>query len=73
MDDLMDMIVSDEASASDISDKIKEILYAKATERIDSVRPSVGSSLFGDEDDSIENPDESDEIELEKEISGNEE
>ena len=30
MDDLMDMIVSDEASASDISDKIKEILYAKA-------------------------------------------
>ena len=45
MDDLMDMIMND-GSASDVSDKIKEILYTKSAERIDSVRPSVANSMF---------------------------
>ena len=48
MDDLMDMMVAD-ASASDISDKIKEILYTKSAERIETARPRVGAELFGDE------------------------
>ena len=48
MDDLMDMMVAD-ASASDISDKIKEILYTKSAEKVDAVRPTVGAELFGDE------------------------
>ena len=48
MDDLMDMMVAD-ASASDISDKIKEILYTKSAEMIDVARPLVGAELFGDE------------------------
>ena len=48
MDDLMDMMVAD-ASASDISDKIKEILYTKSAEKIDAARPFVGAELFGDE------------------------
>ena len=47
MDDLLDMIISDE-SPSQISDKIKDILFAKSTEKIDSFRPSVSASLFGD-------------------------
>ena len=34
MDDLMDMIVADE-SPSQISDKIKELLFAKSAERIE--------------------------------------
>lgn len=42
----MDMIAGDE-SATDISDKIKEILFAKSAEKIDEVRPSVASNLFG--------------------------
>ena len=50
MDDLMDMMVSDDASASDVSDKIKEILYAKATEKIDAVKPKVAAGLFGDDE-----------------------
>ena len=49
MDDLMDMMVAD-ASASDISDKIKEILYTKSAEKVNGVRPSVGASLFGEEE-----------------------
>ena len=47
-DDLMDMMVAD-ANASDISDKIKEILYTKSAEKIDAARPLVGAELFGDE------------------------
>jgi len=50
MDDLLDMIVSDE-SPSQIADKIKEILFTKSAERVEAVRPQVSASLF-DEDDS---------------------
>lgn len=45
MDELMDMIVADE-SPSQISDKIKDILFAKAAEKVDAFRPVVASSLF---------------------------
>ena len=48
MEDLVDLIATD-ASASDISDKIKEKLYAKASEYVDAARPLVGAELFGDE------------------------
>ena len=44
----MDMMV-DDASAASISDKIKEILYTKSAERIETSRPLVGAELFGDE------------------------
>jgi len=44
----MDMIVSDD-SPSNISDKIKELLFAKSAEKIDAFRPVVASSVFGGE------------------------
>ena len=50
MDDLMDMIASDE-SPSQISDKIKDILYQKSSERIDQYRPVVATSLFATEEE----------------------
>ena len=43
----MDMLASDE-SPSQISDKIKELLFAKSAEKIDSYRPEVAASLFGE-------------------------
>jgi hypothetical protein len=46
MDELMDSIVTGE-SPSQISDKIKDILFAKSAEKIDTLRPSVAASLFG--------------------------
>jgi hypothetical protein len=46
MDDLMDMIATDE-SPSQISDKIKELLFTKASEKIDGLRPVVANSMFG--------------------------
>ena len=48
MDDLMDMLATDQ-SASEISDKIKEILYAKSAEKIDAAKPNAAASLFGQE------------------------
>ena len=45
MDDLRDMIATDD-SPSQISDKDKELLYTKASEKIDEFRPTVSSSLF---------------------------
>ena len=49
----MDMMAAD-AAASDISDKIKEILYTKSAEKVNGVRPSVGAGLFGEEEPEIE-------------------
>jgi hypothetical protein len=46
MNDLLDMIVADEAP-SQISDKIKEILFTKSAEKIDDARPHVADSFFG--------------------------
>jgi hypothetical protein len=45
MDDLLDMIVADE-SPSSVSDKIKELLFAKSAEKIDSFRPAVAATMF---------------------------
>jgi hypothetical protein len=47
MEELIDMIVTDE-NASDISDKIKEILYAKSAENLESLKPYVATSIFDD-------------------------
>ena len=48
MDELLDMVVND-ASASDITDKIKDILYTKSSERIDGMKPTVHDSAFAPE------------------------
>ena len=46
--DLLDMIASGEdGSATEIHDKIKEILYNKAAENIDLVKPAVTADMFG--------------------------
>lgn len=47
MEELIDLIATD-SSPAEISDTIKNILFAKSAERIDSVKPLVGPSMFGD-------------------------
>ena len=49
MDDLLDMIIADE-SPSQISDALKDVLYAKSAERVDAFRPLVANSVFSGED-----------------------
>ena len=61
MDDLLDMIIADE-SPSQISDAIKDVLYAKSAERVDTFRPLVANSVFTGEDP-VEIEVENDEIE----------
>ena len=47
MDELMDAMATDE-SPSQISDKIKEILFQKSAERIDAFKTDVANGVFGD-------------------------
>ena len=67
----MDMIGADE-SASQITDKIKDLLYAKSAEKVELARPEVASSLFGDQEVEIDG-DEEYETEAELEVEEPEE
>jgi len=64
MDDVIDLIATG-GSPNDISDKMKELLYAKAAERIDIARPYVANAMFGQE---FEYPEYQDEVEYEDEV-----
>lgn len=44
----MDLLVKDDANASQISDKIKDMLFAKSAQNIESIRPNVAASIFDD-------------------------
>jgi hypothetical protein len=50
MEEIIDLIATD-SSASEISDHIKQVLFAKASERIENVKPLVSSSLFGEDEE----------------------
>ena len=58
-DELMDMMVADD-SAAQVSDKMKDILFAKSAERVDAYRQEVANSLFGNSETEVE-----DEVETE--------
>ena len=51
MEEIVNLIGAD-SSASDISDKIKDVLYAKAAEKIEAIRPIAGASMFDDQSES---------------------
>ena len=50
MEDIVDLIATDSA-ASDITDKIKELLFSKAGEKIEGLRPAVANSMFGENEE----------------------
>tara|TARA_B100000902_G_scaffold127645_1_gene127068 strand:- start:84 stop:299 length:216 start_codon:yes stop_codon:yes gene_type:complete len=68
MDELMDMLVSKDESASQISDKIKDLLFAKSAERIENIRPEVAASIFDNSEVEAE-LDQDEEVEDEEEPS----
>ena len=45
--ELMDMIIADK-SPSQISDRIKDMLFAKSADKVDDYRPTAANSLFGE-------------------------
>ena len=63
MEELIDLLVKDE-SPSQISDAIKDVLFAKSAERIEASRPDIAASLFGDSE--VKNGEE--EVETESEV-----
>ena len=48
MDDVINALLDKGASASDVSDKIKDMLFAKSAGKVDQMKNDVASSLFGD-------------------------
>jgi len=52
----VDLVLQD-SPAHEISDAIKDILYAKSADRLEAGRPVVAADLFGDEIDYEENED----------------
>ncbi len=71
MDDVINALLDKGASANDISDKIKDMLFAKSAKRVDDFKPDVSSKLFADQetesDSEVKN-----EIESEPEEESNE-
>ena len=65
----MDMMATDE-SPSQISDKIKEILFNKSAERVDAFKTDVANGVFGDVDVDDEELDDEvvGEVEVEDEV-----
>ena len=53
MDELMNLMIADE-SPSEISDSIKNQLFAKAGARVDELKPAVANSMLGYEIESEE-------------------
>ena len=77
MDDVIDMIANN-ASAADVSDKLKDMLMQKASQQIDVARPQVAAQMFANQEAEEEEPEEetpeaSAEIETEEEPTPEEE
>ena len=71
----MDAMATDE-SPSQISDKIKEILFNKSAERIDAFKTDVANGVFGDvdlEDEDLEDEQVVDEVDDEIEVEAEDE
>lgn len=47
-------LIATNGAPSEISDGIKSVLFAKAADKIDSLRPLVASTMFGDGEETYE-------------------
>ena len=65
MDELMNAMLDKGASASEVSDKIKDMLFAKSAKRVDDVKPNVSSSMFDKPESETKN-----EVDQEEESNG---
>ena len=60
MPNILDLIASDQSS-NDISDAIKDALYAKSAEKIDAIKPTISATIFDEpesEDETTVEPEE---------------
>ena len=52
----MNAMLDKGASASEVSDKIKDLLFAKSAKRVDDVKPDVATNMFGDKEEDDTEP-----------------
>lgn len=55
MEEILDLIAQD-AKSAEVSDKIKDVLFTKSAEKIDTFKPDVASSMF--DTGNLESPEE---------------
>ena len=60
MEEIIDLIATDSA-ASEVTGKLKDALFAKAAQKIESQRPAIADSVFGDSDEVTTEPETSEE------------
>ena len=53
MEDIIDLIATD-SSASEVTDKLKDILFTKSAERIEAQRPNISASMFDEPEYEVE-------------------
>tara|TARA_Y100001973_G_C5177230_1_gene322698 strand:- start:1025 stop:1231 length:207 start_codon:yes stop_codon:yes gene_type:complete len=53
MDDIIDLIATDQ-KASEVTDKIKDLLYTKAADRVDAMKPEISAAMFNPSPDQPE-------------------
>ena len=61
MEDIIDLIATDSA-ASEVTDKLKDILFTKSAERIEAQRPNISGSMFDEPEIEVEEEPESNRI-----------
>ena len=55
MEEILDLIAQD-AKSAEVSDRIKDVLYTKSAEKIDTFKPDIASSMF--DPSNLETPEE---------------
>ena len=68
MEDIVNAIVTD-ASASEVSDALKNALFAKTGEKIDAMRSGVANKMFAMEPEEVEEIETEVEAEAETEVT----
>ncbi len=53
MDDIIDAIATD-ASPSEIADSLKDVIYQKAAERVEGLRPNASASIFAEIENEVD-------------------
>ena len=53
MEDIIDLIATDSA-ASEVTDKLKDILFTKSAGRIEAQRPNISGSMFDEPEIEVE-------------------
>ncbi len=53
MEDIIDLIATDQ-KASEVTDKIKDLLYTKAADRVDAMKPEISAAMFNPSPDQPE-------------------